>query len=37
MKKATRFIPVINKAAGGLLVLMGALLIFDKFHLLILT
>ncbi|MEX1302196.1 MAG: cytochrome c biogenesis protein CcdA [Desulfotignum sp.] len=37
MKKATRFIPIINKVAGGLLVLMGLLLIFDKFHLLTVT
>ncbi|MCA1794262.1 MAG: cytochrome c biogenesis CcdA family protein [Desulfotignum sp.] len=35
MKKATRFIAVINKVAGGLLVLMGLMLIFDKFHLLV--
>jgi cytochrome c-type biogenesis protein len=37
MKKATRFIPIVNKVAGGLLVLMGLLLIFDKFYLLTLT
>ncbi len=35
MKKATRFIAVINKVAGGLLVFMGLMLIFDKFHLLV--
>jgi len=37
MKKATRFITIINKAAGILLILMGLLLIFDKFHLLVAT
>ncbi|MFU8770753.1 MAG: cytochrome c biogenesis CcdA family protein [Desulfotignum sp.] len=35
MKKATRYIGIINKTAGALLIFMGLLLIFDKFHLLI--
>ncbi|HSL62964.1 MAG TPA: cytochrome c biogenesis protein CcdA, partial [Desulfotignum sp.] len=35
MKKATRYIGIINKTAGTLLIFMGLLLIFDKFHLLI--
>ena len=37
IKKTTRFITIINKTAGVLLILMGLLLIFDKFHLLVAT
>jgi cytochrome c-type biogenesis protein len=37
MKKITRYIGIINKAAGGLLILMGLLLIFDKFQLLVIV
>ncbi|MGD9687379.1 MAG: cytochrome c biogenesis CcdA family protein, partial [Desulfobacter sp.] len=34
MKKATRAMGIINKCAGGLLIIIGLLLIFDKFRLL---
>jgi len=34
MKKATRAMGIINKCAGGLLIVIGLLLIFDKFRLL---